>query len=392
MQGIETEKPYGFDQGAITAPLDIKTMMKFYAKNCAHSGGGNVMWVSPATPTPELHLSISKRISLKPKHPEPLILTIGLDKDTTQKEFEGYVAERSLKLASPPEKFHGWLMGFADACRGGDRDVAQKWVVYACSTQLQFVHGTPDDFNNLSMQKREALADEFDALRCTTLMRVLHFGAFKTKYEVANGTTGVQTLAKEYVKKVDLSERSKRLDNVTPSWIDQACTFLNRVWTIKSAQDVIIRLDDLPAGSNPLEGISKMQALISKAKTADKIVLCLEVIADMHQCGYINSSPPLSAFNGTQPGSHGKGIIDVMIAKWNVKDHLLNDWVGHNLKMKPDLIMKIKDVFENPKTYRSKCGFQGLSMFKTSFQYIYIYVYIYLNGFRSCRRPHRFNA
>eukprot|EP00973_Karenia_brevis_P072997 10138417-Karenia_brevis.AAC.1 len=151
--GILTAKPLTLEQGGVIAPFDIKTAAKFYSKNKKYQFGGNALWASPQTPPPELSLSKPKRLQLMPRDPCQLHLVVGVDKDITENELKKMIDARDIMLAMPPEKFHGWLLGFADACRSKDDAKCKEWYALALTTQFDFVHASQDDCNWMSMQK-----------------------------------------------------------------------------------------------------------------------------------------------------------------------------------------------------------------------------------------------
>eukprot|EP00959_Pyramimonas_sp_CCMP1952_P445124 9320701-Pyramimonas_sp.AAC.1 len=179
-----------------------------------------------------------------------------------------------------------------------------------------------EDFIWKSMQGREDIATDFEALRCTPLMRVLNFGAFKVRQE-QHGKVSVADLVAKYREHLDLSSRSEK---VTVGWVDQACTFLNRMYNIPGVAKLLNEAEDLPSGTNPLEGTSKLQAIIQKARTPDKIMKVVEHVLDAHKSGFLTTPPSYASFMGQTSGSSGKGLVGLIIFKWDVAYNILNDW------------------------------------------------------------------
>lgn len=50
-----------------------------------------------------------------------------------------------------------------------------------------------------------------------------------------------------------------------------ATTFINRDFSIPVVRDALIAAEDLPVGTNPVEGTSKLLAIINKSKTPQNI-------------------------------------------------------------------------------------------------------------------------
>ena len=265
----------------------------------------NIAWLSLQSPTPELPLSDKKKEALKALYsgPRPLdgVVNIGLDKDSTAAEVASRIKSCELPLAQPAEKLHAWWAALADAirdadCDGSDDASLAEWL-RCCRAQLCVATPLSDGARAWqSMQAREDLATEFEALRTTPLMRVLHFAAFKEALEKARGPQSAQVLTAEYGQRLRLSARS---EPITAGWVDSACTFLNRMFALPACRAVLVEADDLPAGTNPLEGTTRLQAIISKAKTAERITLVVEALLDMRKAGFLPLAWPICALRST---------------------------------------------------------------------------------------------
>eukprot|EP00972_Heterocapsa_arctica_P010220 1500799-Heterocapsa_arctica.AAC.1 len=94
-------------------------MLGMYKDAKSYKANINVAWLSIASPTPELPLSMQKLESLKTLYPEPkaidYIIRIGVDKDISKPELERLIKEGQLPLVQPVEKLHSWWSAFADA-------------------------------------------------------------------------------------------------------------------------------------------------------------------------------------------------------------------------------------------------------------------------------------
>ncbi len=238
------------------------------------------------------------------------------------------------------------------AVRKKDEDEITEWVKCCLTSVVSINHMANDDIMWQSMQGRENVATDYEALRCTPLMRILNFGAFKSRTEAA-GKTSVYDLVVKYKQHLDLSARSEK---ITASWVDLACTFLNRMYTIPGVAKLLTDADDLPAGANPLEGTSKLQAIIQKARTPDKILKVVEHVLDAHKAGFLPTPPPCAAFYGQTPGSHGKGLVDLILFKWDVAYYIFHDWVQTH-PFPAEALVEMKTVLSSIKSYRAKCGY-----------------------------------
>eukprot|EP00969_Alexandrium_andersonii_P101124 4461030-Alexandrium_andersonii.AAC.1 len=128
------------------------------------------------------------------------------------------------------------------------------------------------------------------------------------------------------------------------------------MWVIPSVARLLQEAEDLPAGSNPLEGTTKLQAVVSKARTADKIQLVVESIMDSQRAGFLPQPPPLAAYMGTLPGSGGKGLVDLIIYKFDVSHYILHEWVVSHA-FPAEQLVEMKRVFTSISDYRKQCGY-----------------------------------
>lgn len=68
------------------------------------------------------------------------------------------------------------------------------------------------------------------------------------------------------------------------------------------------------------------------------------------------SPPPLIAFTGQQSGSHGKGIVELILFKWDIARYILHDW-SQTVAFSADALTEIKKTFASIGNYRKQCGF-----------------------------------
>ncbi len=284
---LKNAMPITMADGSDIMAFDLGTFGLNYKTTQSYKCGGNMSWLSTTTPTPELPLSETRMTLLKthfsPPAPCPF-LVVGVDKDTTKEELAHAINSNALMLATPVERLHAWWACFADACKAEDTDLVSKFRYFALTAEMHMKHMAKADLSWHAMQHREDVATDFEALRCTPFMRVLNFAAFKDREEAIAGPLPAPELTRRYSEKLKFSVRSEK---VTAGWVDMACTFLNRMFNIPRVRDILIEADDLPAGTNPLEGMTKLQCIISKAKTADRISLVVESLLDMRKAGFL---------------------------------------------------------------------------------------------------------
>ena len=190
----------------------------------------------------------------RPRRCEKLL--VGIDPHVSKKDMLHMSDTCALPVCFSVEHLHAWWAGFAEAVGRDDAEELSEWRRCALSTIVDIHHMTNDDITWQSMQCRENVQTDFEALRCTPLMRMLHFGAFKDRLERASGKGKISApeLLKQYKSHLELSARSEKL---TPGWVDNACTILNRMYAIPRVAQLLHAADELPAGTNPLDGDSQ---------------------------------------------------------------------------------------------------------------------------------------
>jgi hypothetical protein len=276
-----------------------------------------------------------------------------MDKDVDKTTLQNMIKESRVPVSFPLEHLHAWLGGFAKSIKDKDEDAIKEWERAALTSVVEFHHMTEDTIQYRSMQSRENLAADFEALRTTPLMRILSFGAFKVRVEASGGKHSAADLLQKYKTFITLGPRSEKL---TLSFVDHACTILNRMFVIPGMAKLLQEADDLPSGTNPLEGTTKLQAVISKARTPDRILLVVESILDSLRAGLLTHPPPLAAFTGSLPSSGGKGLVDLIIYKFELSHYLLHEWVVQHAFPAEQLIT-MRQVFASIRNYRKVCGY-----------------------------------
>ena len=78
------------------------------------------------------------------------------------------------------EHLHAWWHGFAGAIRSEDDDSIKTWTFHARSAAIVFKDLSKENANWSAMEDRESTRTDYDNLRCTPLLRLVHFMAFKT--------------------------------------------------------------------------------------------------------------------------------------------------------------------------------------------------------------------
>lgn len=147
-------------------------------------------------------------------------------------------------------------------------------------------------------------------------------------------------------------------EKVTEGLVDQACTINDRMLNVPEVRELLLQAEDLPMGCNPIEGTSKLQMVVQKARSPQRIQIALEMVLDAARGGLMPNQPPVSAFAGTSPGAGGKGIVELLIHKDAVARYLVTVTL-QSLNIDAHVKVIMPEVFVSAKTYREKCGYPG---------------------------------
>ena len=162
-----------------------------------------------------------------------LRVVAALDQNQSIHEITTLMGDQRLPLACPVEPLHAFLLAWAQALKDGDAEASELWKSKALSVECQFevLPGAARRYR--AMKLREDVADEYEAIRMTPLLRALSFAAFKEGYEKHSGPASASTLCEKYKEWFGLNKRSG--DEIKPGWVDAATTFVNRCWSLPKA-------------------------------------------------------------------------------------------------------------------------------------------------------------
>ena len=107
-------------------------------------------------------------------------------------------------------------------------------------------------------------------------------------------------------------------------------------------------------------GTTRLQAIISKAKTAQRIQNVVLQLVDMRKAGFMTQPPLAAVFEGRAPGCNGKGIVELFIYKTDVGQYILYEWAAVNMPRAAQTVIQLMiKIFSSVKSYRSYCGYPG---------------------------------
>ena len=192
-------------------------------------------------------------------------------------ELQDLCVSQQLKLVSPPEQVHAMLFSVARAIKAaGDEDDAQleKWRDLLRSVPMKFKFMGKEALYWASLNFREAMDTSAVAVRRTLLQRIFEIVAFQEDRQIS----GAHAVAEQYAQNMRYGPRSEQ---VTKGFVDSAITIEDRMLSIPECRKILCEADDLD--DSVFNQITKLQMVVSRARTPEMISWCVRHLWDMQQ-------------------------------------------------------------------------------------------------------------
>jgi hypothetical protein len=256
-----------------------------------------------------------------------------------------------LLSVSPIEVRMAVLRAVARDVKARDHDKIRAWRRHLLSCHFVYVVlDSADEVWKYARQLREDIAQNFATLRFSALQATYEFVHFRNRFERARGKHSARALAEAYRMGIKFAQGS---EEVTDYFVDCALTIDNRMLRVERIAKVLLQAEEVHGTRTPFDSVSKLQAIISKARTEDRIIWAVDHIYDMWQCGRTDSLS-LRHLNGGQAGSGGKGFVDLLNYKYELKEYLGTFLSQYLLWPARDQFAK---ALANHDDYRKHCGF-----------------------------------
>ncbi|CAK0907973.1 unnamed protein product, partial [Prorocentrum cordatum] len=250
----------------------------------------------------------------------PIEITLAVDKD----EEDPLQRKGKLVRLSPAEMKDAAIIAVErDVSNGADDEVIKQWKrVLLSATGVFFAAEHDDDRHFKANQIRENFGENFATMRLSALQRVCDIAEFQARKEKTTGPIGAKGIAELYRSKLNMAQTS---DKITDGFVDKALTISSRVLNIPKVRKLLQEADGWAHGNNPLDSVTKLQLVVDKAKTAPMIEWSVELILDLAKSGALSAEQcGTRAIEGKLPGQGGKGLVDLMMFKLDLKNYLLS--------------------------------------------------------------------
>ncbi|CAK0901360.1 unnamed protein product [Prorocentrum cordatum] len=333
---------------------DVVNAMTGGSGSGAVPGGGNIFRVMfNFQANPGVPISLKKVTELSEYHyalwerPGPPCLPIHafLSASISEETLKATLAAGELKLTTPPESIHAWVIGLGNAIAMNrpEKDELKQWLEYALSAEFTFAKlESMGDAHFSAVRSRENLSVHKRLMGRTALGRILEVSSFKSRKEKLLGPMSSKAIEIEYKQHCNIKDPEEQ---VTANFVDNALTIVKRMLSISGVMTILSEAEDT-CEATAFDSVSKLHAVVSKAKTPAMIIWTVRSLWDDHK-----SKTPL---NRVVPGVRdllGKttakaepndrvGKVEVCCFKHTVKTYLTSTWLDNS-----DLPSHVKESF-----------------------------------------------
>lgn len=351
---LNTQAPLGIGSGGSAHAFNVDDAITAltrepYQYTCSASIFSVRMNCAP-NPSPISNSSIKiMRERLFGQGAAPLTITAGILSSDVQ-NVKSVVEGGQLVILSPEELLMAFFEEFKD--HKGD----EGWEKAARSTRLTICSLDEEkDFLHMASNEREAISDSHTALGKTALQRIYELIYFKKKLqETMKGKVTPKVLAKEFNDHIQIAVSAEK---VTDNVCDMALTVYARALSLPGVKEVLRDQDEMRHDS-VFNSMSKMQAIIEKAKTPEHIIWSFRLMAAWRQSGVLSldsDATSLRALQGRARNSNGYGTVDIMCFKLKLAKYLVSNFAAH-ARLEDKAIASLQAIAFDPFAWRAKYG------------------------------------
>ena len=228
----------------------------------------------------------------------------------------------SWKKANPEEFGYAVVLAIArDIERGLPAAVLEQWKYHCLTSTVLFDSKleTETDLYFRQANLREIVASEYPAVAPTAYQRITELQIFKEKYEATSGKLSNKMLHEKYVEKVKVSEFS---EPVSESMVDNCMTVQTRAFVLPPVRAAVEWAENEWGMRSPFNSISKLQALVQKAKTPQHIKWTFIGLKDLFRSKVLLADD-LRYNDILGKNAAGISIVTVFVKKLELNVHFL---------------------------------------------------------------------
>ena len=331
--GIHKLKPLHINAGGHTGAFKRQDFDLAMEQKGTYISGANLLWLNLWwSATPGMPLSRSGIRALRQRwfqeardtFPFQVVIAVTEEHSPRNDDCHGH-----LKLMSPEEPIHALLLSVAQDIRDGKDDATLnlwKTCILTCCAEFKKCANDGDIFCG-AQNLRQKIGTEFDSMYLSPVQSMFVIMHFR---ETFGKTLSAKALSAEYNKKINTSQMG---DPVSDTFVDTVATVWDRVFSNAVCREVIMWAEETWRKRSPYNSIYKIEAYCRKAgRDVSRLQWCLKHMNDMVMRNFIDPNVSLAQLTGKGiRGSGGKGIIDLILAKYDA----LHEFLGPVLRSLP---------------------------------------------------------
>jgi len=255
---------------------------------------------------------------------------------------------------SPEEIRHAAVFACAECIKAGaSEDDIKKWRQYFLTVTLRIRLVEKGLLWFHAQKARSAITGKNDLVQRSGFQLVCEICIYKDRLQKERGGNELTPamIAAEYAKSAMQAESEEQ---VSETMVDMAVTVWKRAFSLDAVLEVVRDGEEKWGLKSVFAQISKMQVIVQKARTPEKIAWSFCAIYD----GFVTNAlkdTGVRYLQGSLPENKGKGLVDEMIFKMEFRDHFLEDWLGGR-PLATDEKVAIRKCCLSHEYHRKMCG------------------------------------
>ena len=206
-----------------------------------------------------------------------------------------------LSLVSPEEQVHSAILACSrDILNGASESRLAQWRSLFLTVTLRVVVLTPDIRYFHAVSLRNKVAADYSGLARTTFQEVCEICLFKQRAEATQGKALTNAAVASAYN--EAAKRAETQEELTETFVDSALSVWSRACSIPVVLQCLKQCDEDYGHRSIFNSITKLQTIVSKAKTPDNIKWSFLMLEDRFRYQMIpRSGALLSPANPTRP-------------------------------------------------------------------------------------------
>lgn len=276
-------------------------------------------------------------------------------------EWDARVHKGNLRVISPEEILHAFVIRVAeDLERGTTTESLNIWQSCFLNTPMVFVPLESElSAYFTGVNQREDIGSKYENLYRTPVQRAYEITSFRRRRELERGQkVSVAELVSLWNQHVKMSNMAD--SKVDKNYIDVCCVVSDRLLSCAPIREVILECEELFQRRTPFDSIFKLEIIARRTSKAESRALWLVTgLKDLVQnADYSGGELSVRALSGK--GQGGRGLVDLLLYKLDLKEFLLTEWLEKLEGPSAGAKKLLREVMTSHKAYRLHFGFENV--------------------------------